>query len=150
MMTLAMVQRGTARADASGIQSTDMLLNLTFVLLFLVGGHSLLAPVGTAARQEDSVPGQAIEIFIEDDGNLHFGSLTSPHVQVAEVETKTRAALAAAASPSALPVVVHHTAATLAGQVHAVLRAIQSIAGVRPSLALSRYTALPCRRGEGQ
>ncbi len=149
-MNLAKVQRGTARADASGIQSTDMLLNLTFVLLFLVGGHSLLAPAGTAARQEDSVAGQAIEIFIEDDGSLHFGSLTSPHLRVAEVEARAHAALAAAASPRALPVVVHHTAVTPAGQVHAVLRAVQSIPGVRPSLALSRYTALPCRRREGR
>jgi len=142
----ARTQGGTLPTDPSATQTNDMLLNLTFVLLFLVGGHSLLATVGTAAREENAVPGRSIEIFIDDDGKIHFGSLTSPHVLVSEMEARTRAALASTEHRGALLVVVHHTETTPAGQVHAVLRAVQVIPGVRSLLALSRYTALPCRR----
>ena len=145
-MSLAITQRRRANADGSGTQSTDMLLNLVFVLLFLVGGRSLLAPSGVAMRDEGAVPGPAIEIFVEDDGKLHFGSLSSPHVSASQLEAKTRAVLARAETRGSVAVVVHHVPDTPAGDVHAVLRAVQPIPGVRPLLALGRYAALPCRQ----
>ena len=144
-LSIQTVLRPRGRGDDDiTMMEKDFYLNVLVLLLLLVGGASLL----TGARVSDSgaprVPTHALKIYIEDDGDLHFGSLSSPHVTTEELEQQLKVATETKKMGEPLFVLIHHTAQTPAGFVHEVLRIVGRVPGTESLLALSRYGALPC------
>ena len=124
----------------------DLFLNMLVVVLLLIGGPSFLARADLAKETAQTAPHEAVRIFIEDDGDLHLGSLASAHVAL---ETLPRA-LQNVIGADPTQVLVHHTATTPAGLVHAVLRALEQIPSAKPLLALSDSSTLMCEKQEVQ
>jgi hypothetical protein len=137
--------RGRGDDDITMMEK-DFYLNVLVILLLLVGGGvaSALAAARTPAPGAPRAPSHTIKIYIEDDGDLHFGSLSSPHVMIKELEQQLKVATKTKATGEPLSVLIHHTAQTPAGFVHEVLRAVGQVPGTESLLALSRYGALPC------
>lgn len=124
----------------------DLFLNMLVVVLLLVGGPSFLTRADPAKETAQTALREAIHVFIEDDGDLHLGSLASAHVALETLPHTVQNVIGAAPSQ----VLIHHTATTPAGLVHAVLRALEQVPRATPLLALSDSSTLICEKQEGQ
>ena len=120
----------------------DLLLNMLIVVLLLISGPSFLAQADLAGQTTQTVQGEAVKIFIEDDGDLHLGSLTSAHITLETLPS----ALQNMVGADSTSVLVHHTATAPAGLVHAVLRAVAQVPRAKPLLALSEPSTLRCEK----
>ena len=141
-MTFAGLPSPQADDDDIATLEKDLFLNMLVVLLLLVGGPNFLARADLAKEAAQTVQGEAIKIFIEDDGDLHLGSLASAHVGL---EALSPAGQNMGGGETA-QVLIHHTATTSAGLVHAVLRAVAQVPSAKPLLALSDSSALRCEQ----
>ena len=148
-MCVSAVLRPHVRSDDDiATMEKDFLLNMMVLLLLLMGEASLITGARVSEVNSQTVPIQSVKIYIEEDGDLHFGSLSSPHVTLEEIGGQLRAAVGARARGERLSVLIHYTAKTPAGFVHNVLRVAGRVSGTEPLLALSRYGALPCEEKE--
>ncbi len=141
--------RGRSDDDIT-MMKEDFYLNMLVLLLLLVCGTSVLAATRVLDPGAPRVPTHALKIYIEDDGDLHFGSLSSPHVTTEELEQQLKVATETKATGEPLFVLIHHTAQTPAGFVHEVLRVVGQVPGTESLLALSRYGVLPCEEQAGK
>ena len=79
-MNVTSVYSPQADDDDIATLEKDLLLNMLIVVLLLIGGPSFLAQADLAGQTAQTAQGEAVKIFIEDDGDLHLGSLTSAHI----------------------------------------------------------------------
>ena len=141
-MTFPGLSSPQADDDDIATLEKDLFLNMLVVLLLLVGGPNFLARADLAKEASQTAQREMVKIFIEDDGDLHLGSLASTHVGLEALTPGVQNMVGAETTP----VLIHHTATAQAGLVHAVLRAVAQVPSAKPLLALSDSSALRCEQ----